>query len=524
MKNHTKKYILFLSIVGMSFVTSCDNGFEELNKSVDFVSEPNVDFMLPNIELTMMDNTYYTHGDFVAPFVMHVTNRKSFEALIIPGGYHGYHFEWTYENPIKNAVDLIDRTKDDPAKVNYNSMARIMKAYVFHTLTDLYGEIPYFEGGRGYIDRVFTPAYNPQQEIYADLFKELEEATLAFDETMDIPVLSDIVYKGDLAKWKAFAYSLMLRLGLRIMDVDPDNGKLWIDKAIAGGLLTGTDNNFVVKYLPNSSTGGTTNPTSNGQAHIFVRYPDNYRLTSQFINMLNDHGDPRITVYAMRAGSRTAYVAGSKLAADQKGWPAFGDRMEDAPYSGIPSADRVKYSVSNNATFGRYDAPYIHLSYAQVQFQLAECVVRGIISGDAKTYYENGVRAAMEQLNVYGPEGILTQSQIDAYLTANPYTPTTNEEALEMINTQYWIETHYNWYETFANMRRSGYPKLYENLVRAERPAGDTGPYQPGNLNAVLPGRLTYQPDEVATNPKLQEALQRQGPDLISTRVWWDKP
>ena len=71
-------------------------------------------------------------------------------------------------------------------------------------------------------------------------------------------------------------------------------------------------------------------------------------------------------------------------------------------------------------------------------------------------------------------------------------------------------------------MRRSGYPKLYENLVRAERPAGDTGPYQPGNLNAALPGRLTYQPDEVATNPKLQEALTRQGPDLITTHVWWD--
>ena len=89
MKTITKKYFLCLFILASGLVTSCDNGFEELNTSVDFVSDPNIDFMLPDIELTLMDNTYYTHGDFAAPFVMHVTNRNSFEALTIPGGYHG---------------------------------------------------------------------------------------------------------------------------------------------------------------------------------------------------------------------------------------------------------------------------------------------------------------------------------------------------------------------------------------------------------------------------------------------------
>ena len=508
----------------VSALSSCDKGFEETNRSVDFVSEPNLDYLLPDIELTMMDNTYYTNGDFVAPYVMHVANRKAYSALILPGGYHGYHFEWTYGNPLKGVVDLIYRTKDDPSRVNYNSIGRIIKAYLFHTLTDLYGDIPYFEGGMGYINRVFTPTYDPQQQIYADMFKELEEAIAAFDNTKLLPTQSDIVYKGDIVKWKRFANSLMLRFGLRIMKADPVNGKKWIEKAIAGGVLTSTSENFVVKYLPNPSTGGTTNPTSNGQPHIFIRYPDNYRLTSQFINILKDHNDPRITAYAMRSGSRTVYTPGSKLPADQKGWPAFGDRMEDAPYSSIPSADRVKYSVSNNTTFGKYDAPFIHLSYAQTQFQLAECVERGIISGNAKTYYENGVRAAMEQLAVYGAEGVIPSQKISDYLIENPYNPANLEEALEMINTQYWIETHYNWFETFANMRRSGYPKLYEKLVRSQRPAGDTGPYQPGNEGAVLPRRLTYQPDEVATNPKLQEALQRQGPDLTTTRMWWDKP
>lgn len=522
MKSNNIFQVCFL-LFFLSTFSSCDKGFEKTNRSVDFVSEPNLDYLLPNIQLTMIDNTYYTNGDFLAPLVMQVSNRKAYSSLILPGGYHGFHFEWMYENPLKTVVDLIYRTKDDPSKVNYNGIGRILKVYLFHSLTDLYGDIPYFEGGMGYINRVFTPAYDPQEIIYADMFKELEEASASLDNTKLMPVKSDIVYKGDLGKWKRFSNSLMLRLGLRIMKADPVNGKKWIEKAYAGGVLSGTNENFVVKYLPNPSTGGTTNPTSNGQPHIFIRYPDNYRLTSQFINTLKDHNDPRITAFAMRAGSRTDYVPGSKLPADQKGWPAFGDRMEDEPYSSIPSADRIKYSVSNNKTFGKYDAPFIHLSYAQTQFQLAECVERGIIVGDAKNYYENGVRASMQQLAVYGAEGIISSLQISNYIIENPYNPSDLEEALEMINTQYWVETHYNWYETFANMRRSGYPKLYEKLVRSTRPSGDTGPYQPGNEGAVLPRRLTYQPAEVATNPKLQDALKRQGPDLTTTRVWWDK-
>lgn len=512
------KYGICTLLLLSGLISACDKDFDKVNVSVDFVSTPNLDYTLPDIELTMLDNTYYTLGDFVAPYVMQVTNRKSYASLIVPGGYHGYHFEWIYGNPLVNTVDFIERSKADPTRINYTSIGRIIRVYLAHQLTDLYGDIPYFEGGRGYLDRTFTPSYDPQEKIYADMFKELEEATAAFDNSKRLPTTSDIVYKGDLIKWKKFANSLMLRLGLRMMKADAVNGKKWIEKAIAGGLLTGNDDNFLVKYLPNSSTGGTTNPTSNGQAHIFIRYPDNYRLTSQFINQLKNTNDPRLSVYAMLPASRTSYAPGSKDPVKQKGWPAFGDRAEEAPYASIPSANRLNYSVSNNTTFGRYDAPYIHLSYAQVQFQLAECVVRGIISNgtSAKTYYENGVRAAMDQLKAYGNEGVVSTAQADAYLALNPYQPIDTEGALEMINMQYWIETHYNWYETFANMRRSGYPKFYQNLASVT--------LQPGNLGAELPRRLTYQPDEIATNPKLQEALKRQGPDLTSTRMWWDKP
>ena len=516
MKTAVLKYLLGGALFIGTFA-SCSKDFAEINTSVDFVSTPNLDYMLPNIQLTMLDNTYYCMGDFVAAYVMHVTNRKTYIAVTTPGGYQGYHFEWIYPNPYRNVEDFLFRTSKDAELVNYHSIGRILRAYLAHQLTDLYGDVPYSEAAKGYSDQIYIPKYDRQEDIYNDMFKELEEAVAAFDANKKKPGNIDIVYKGDLDKWKRFANSLMLRLGLRINKVDPAKSKQMIDKAITGGLLRSIDDNYWVKYLPNSTTGGTTNPTSNGQPHIFVRYPDNYRLTSQFINTLKASADPRISVYAMLPASRTVYGAGSKDPAVQKGWPAFGDRSDDPLHSSIPSADRVKYSTANNATFGRYDAPYIHLSYAQVQFQLAECVVRKIITtGSAKTYYENGVRAAMEELKIYGTEGVIPAAKITDYLTANPYNPETDEQALEMINTQYWIQTFFNWYETFANMRRSGYPKLYEKLLPIT--------LQPANQGAVLPRRLTYMAAEIATNPNVQEVIERQGPDLNSTRVWWDKP
>lgn len=492
MKKNLINYSFYLMIIISGIFSSCTKGFEDINKSVDFVSDPNLDFMLPSVELKMLDMTYYTQGDFVAPFVGQVTQGRTYNNLILPGGNHGYHFDWVYQNPLKGAADLIEHSKDDPSKINYLNIGRIIRVYMAHQLTDVYGDVPYFKANKGYTDQVLTPDYDPQQKIYEDMFKELKEAGEALNNSKTMPVSSDIVYKGDITKWKKFANGLMLRLALRIMKADPVNGKKWISQAIAGGLPTGNDDNFVVYYIPNSYYG----TTQNGQPHTFIRYFNNYRLTAPFVDFLRNRNDPRTPVYCMLPGSTSSYANGDKTSAKQKGYPMFGT---------IPET-RNNFSVTNKNTFGRYEAPYIHLGYAQVQFQLAECVVRGIITGDAKTYYENGVRAAMDELKVYGPEGVITPAQATAYLLQNPY-PATSEAALEMINTQYWIETHYNWYETFANMRRSGYPKIYDQLTDG----------------SVLPRRLTYSPTEVAINPKVQDAIERQGPDVTSTRVWWDK-
>lgn len=500
-KNIKNLNLMLLTLFAVTF-SSCDKGFKEINTSVDFVSSPNIDYELPYIELTMLDKNYYTQTYYAAAYASQINTNVTFPAITAYKETEmSEHWVWVYKQPLRAAVDMIENCKDDPSKVNYLSIGRILKVFLFHSLTDAYGDLPYSEAIKGYTDLILTPKYDPQQAIYADMFKELDEAIAAFNPGKTMPIVSDIVYNGDINKWKKFANSLMLRLGLRIMKADAVNGKKWIDKAIAGGLLTSNADNFVVKYTSQVAGTGTT---SNGVPHTFISssYITTYRLAQPFVDSLKSRNDPRTIVYCMREKlPLTFYQEGDHTPANQRGRRQF-DNI----------TPRDSCSVANIKTMGRYDAPFVHLSYAQVLFQLSECVVRGIITGDAQTYYENGVRAAMGELSIYGTDGIITAAQQNAYLAANPYVPA---DALKMINTQYWIECHYNWYEAWANMRRSGYPDTYSSLDLTLS----------SNLGAQLPRRLYYPAAEATANPaNLQEAITRQGPNLTSTRVWWDKP
>ena len=127
--------------------------------------------------------------------------------------------------------------------INTRNAARIIKVFSFHRLTDFYGNIPYFEANRGLEginegkQGILFPAYDKQSVIYPDLLKELEEATAAISDANPDEgfAAADMIYEGDLAKWKKWGYSLMLRLAMRVSNVAPDMANEYVTKAIAGG-------------------------------------------------------------------------------------------------------------------------------------------------------------------------------------------------------------------------------------------------------------------------------------------------
>src|SRR5690606_4266343 len=108
-----------------------------------------------------------------------------------------------------NQIQLVIDNLQDPESVNKLAVARIWRVYIFHQLTDLYGDIPYSEANQG-AEGFYQPKYDLQSDIYNDMFKELEEAANSFDPSKATFGTSDLFYDGDPAKWKKFAYSMML--------------------------------------------------------------------------------------------------------------------------------------------------------------------------------------------------------------------------------------------------------------------------------------------------------------------------
>src|SRR5690606_6834309 len=144
--------------------------------------------------------------------------------------------------------EIIGATSENPEDVNKLSAARIWRAYIFHHITDLYGDVPYTESGKGTSDKIYTPKYDEQSFIYQDMLKELEEAATALDPAKPTFGSADLLYDGDVEQWRKFAYSLMLRLGMRLTEVDVELAETWVKKAIAGGVFERNEDIAVIDY------------------------------------------------------------------------------------------------------------------------------------------------------------------------------------------------------------------------------------------------------------------------------------
>ena len=118
---------------------------------------------------------------------------------------------WTtfYSVAIKNLVDAEYRTQNDLEKVNINSALSIYRIYLMSIITDIYGDVPYSEAGKGYIEGISNPKYDTQESIYNNFFIELKSAAMQMDVNKD-KITGDIIFKGDIGKWKKLANSLRL--------------------------------------------------------------------------------------------------------------------------------------------------------------------------------------------------------------------------------------------------------------------------------------------------------------------------
>jgi hypothetical protein len=512
MKN-IKIYILgLLTTIGL--LSGCDKGFDELN-----VNQVDPTSLNPSLQLNkaIIDATYqdgfgtlqhltYDFGivqQIITPYGSSLAGANYNQNNVgnTPIVWQNY-----YRNVLKQVVDVVERTRDDEARSNLYHSARIWKAYSFMILTDTYGDIPYFEGGRGYISETIQPKYDPQEAIYKDILKELEEATAALDASKPTEP-TEILYGGDVTKWKRFGYSLMLRAAMRHTKVEPATAQAYVAKAVAGGLMQSNADNATMRH--------TALYNNYIAQHLTAREKTNFYLAAPFVNYLKENNDPRLAVIAVRyvgakGGPEQVASRASSDPAVQVGMPMGYDNITIntvLQQNGVASL--WDFSQVNLGTVLKVDAPQFFVTHAQTQLLLAEAVVRGWATGDAAALFANGIRAHMEQMALYDPKAAIAEPAIQAYLEAHPLEA---GRELELINTQYWVASFLNGPELFANFRRSEYPILAKN------------PYPASEISGNFIRRMPYPDSETIVNQaNVAEAISRQGPNTLDTRVWWDK-
>ena len=503
--NRTIKWVgLPLVLLGLLTLAACDN-FGDLNVDPTKADQIDPNFKITDIELRISGERYEnwrTNLIYSSTMIQHLAALPTYwsgDKYLYNADYSASMWERYYPNIAKNIEDLRLQTCDDPALVNYCSTGRVLRVFMYHRLTDLYGDIPYFEAGRGYIDGNVTPKYDPQQAIYADMLKELEEAAAAFDASR-ATASGDLIYGGDVTKWKRFAYSMMLRLGMRMSKVDPTQAQQWVQKAVAGGVMQSNADNAAVPH--------DLNAWRNGVGEVFLA-DANQHLSQTFVDWMKSRNDPRLTAYGQ------VPVAGAPAVGLPNGYNAttIVNHPSWIPCTGTPAPSPCGMAVymDVNPEITGSDDPMFFQTYAEVELLLAEAAVRnwGGVTG-AKDHYDKGVRAAMTYLAAYGSGASISAAQADAYLAANPFDA---GRALEQIGYQYWAAVLFNEYEAFANWRRTGFPSL-------------TPVVYPGNVTGgTIPRRLRYsQGEQVSNTANYNEAIARQGPDEFTTRVWWDRP
>ncbi len=390
-----------------------------------------------------------------------------------------FNFSGWYTGPLKDLETVLNSQLDanEGPVVNQVAVAKILKAYIVWFITDRWGDVPYSEALKGREN--FTPKYDKQKDIYDSLFALLDAANASI-----VPgnIKNDIMYGGDINKWKRFGNTIHMLMALRLSKVDAIKGAAEFNKALTNGIMGANSDNFAYPHLTDAAN-------ENYWYNSFTRLGRNWFAVSKpVVDYMLPLNDPRLPVFANKN------TAGNYVG---------------LPY-GLPGSTTVV--INNFSLLGSgirlQNSPVYLVTYAQALFAKAEAAKLGWIPGsdvDAKINYDLAVQNSIAQWTG-------STSTVATYLgqAGVSYAAGT---ALEQIGYQRWIHLFLHGYEAWAEWRRTGFPALTA---------------APGANGDLIPRREGYPLIEASNNTENYNAAVAAfpygGTDGLNARVWWDKP
>lgn len=534
-KTMKKKYIYSgLVAAGLMFLsTGCTKNFQTLNTDPTAFSANNFDpnYLLTTAQLDYTGSQDFSYDTWRADLIYCSTLIQGFATSI--GYWAGDKYQsnpdylaayWgfgtsgggdgAYPEQVKQIVDVIATTDGKAQYNNLHQIARIMRVLIFERITDLYGDCPYSQAGEAYYQKTLFPVYDKQKDIYTNMISELKDAIGKLNTSGDKPV-GDAFYHGDIAKWQKFGYSLLLRVGMRLVKVDPNTAKSVASDCVGKTMTSNADDAF----LAHDASGGR--PTVNRVSQVLQGSPENQyvKWSNTFINLLKNTDDPRLGVVA-QVHANIGASGGDSDPADQKGQPNGYDLNGGATTLGnAPGFTSLADYSAPTVGLTKMSSPTFVLTYGETELLWADAAERFGIGGTAEDHYKNGVTAAMTYLSEYDASTAVSAADANTYLLAHPYVP--GATGLEQTNTQYFLLTctMMDFYETWCNWRRtsdSANPKGYPALTPVNYPGNVT--------NGTIPRRFPYPLAEASSNPTNYNAAHAAVPggDTMTGRVWWD--
>ncbi|UII81639.1 SusD/RagB family nutrient-binding outer membrane lipoprotein [Flagellimonas sp. CMM7] len=477
-----KKFITICTIAFLG-IASCTNDFEEINTNPNQPEQVSSDLLLSTVISTLANSAADDGGWDKGNIVAQLTAKINFT------GFDRYN--WGSESGLWNTyygilpeinIILENAMMEESRNTSYEAIVLVLRAYVFANLTDNWGDVPYSEAIAGN-EGNFTPTYDTQETIYTGILADLRtaETQLAAGQ----PILGgDILYNGDLVKWRRFANSLRLRYLMRISG--KTNVSAEMQSILDSGIFIATNEDNAAMNYP-ASTQIDSWPISTSRIGSF----DEHRMSETSEAILKRYNDERLNAWFQPTDNPdddpTLFVGLTNGLSEDNASTFNGGA------SNVSRVNQAFFYDSSNSVKATI------IQTAEVHFIFAEAAQRGLITGDAETFYNEGVHLSFEYWNV--------NQDIPTYLAQ---AGVAYDGELETIITQKWLASFLVGLEGWYDFRRTGFPSV---IVPG-----------PDNVNDDrVPVRFLYPDSEQTLNEdNYDAAVSRIGGDDINTKGWWE--
>jgi hypothetical protein len=526
------KQLNIVAIVIASLLMSCTDKFAEINtnrNAIATVGSAELPFLFSKAEATAMPNIWnyqVAQNLFADQYAQYFSNTTTY----FPSDRYNIRMDWVgaafnpfYSEMAPQLESIFAASKPDSPE---SALANILWVIGFHRVTDYWGPIPYSKAGKPGA----SVAYDAQDKVYDDFFKRLASATsalkaqIAKDATVKTYGAYDLIYGGDLVKWRKLANTLRLRLAIRISKVDPARAKTEAEAAVADGVMTSETDDAT---LEKSTNGNDTNGLSQ------MSDWNEFRMSATMESVLKGYKDPRMKVYWLPNGATGDNPKGTGEYDGLRNGLTVAQLGEKANQATNNAKVGAKWSSPSFAGDPGYLSTRQNIMCgAEAYFLRAEGATLGwSMAGTAKELYDKGIETSMKQWGISDAAAIAEYINSDATPVApddfmkSPAASTAPikfssdpKVQKEQIAIQKWVALFPDGNEAWADQRRGRYFPGYP-VVSSENPdITDPKTQYIRRINFLLSEKQNNKAGVDTGIPLLGP-----GGDKITTPLWWDK-